>query len=333
MKRRQIFSGMAIALLALCPLGPAFAAVNWDLYSFLGITHPDTVRLKAFSDEVKKRTNGELTITIRPAGELPFKANEVVRTVGEGQVQLGQAYSVFITGSMPLMGVTGLPMFLRRTDEIQKAMPIIEKYVQKDLDKAGVKMLFGYLFPAQCLFGSGKPIRSLEEFAGRKFRTGSPQQAEMLRRLGAASVALTTPEVPVALERGTVEGVITSAFNLVSSKWAEFTKWAYIADFHGADIYILVNTAAYNKLPPRVRQTLDEVAKEWGHKMTQANLASEQESLDTLRSKYRVEVFTAPKEQIDRVTDKMKDYWTAWAQQTGPDAVAMLREIRAAVGK
>ena len=36
-------------------------------------------------------------------------------------------------------------------------------------------------------------------FAGRKFRTTDVKQAEMLRRLGAASVSLTLAEVPQAV--------------------------------------------------------------------------------------------------------------------------------------
>jgi TRAP-type transport system periplasmic protein len=189
------------------------------------------------------------------------------------------------------------------------------------------------LWPPVNIFGTGKPIRSAAEFSGRKLRTLSPQEAEMLRRLGASSVSLTTSDVPVALERGTVEGVFTTGFNMVGSKWGDFCKWAYIADVHGADDYIIVNAAAYDKLSPRVRQVLDEVAKEWAPKMTQANLAAEAGSIETLRTKGGMEIFRASKQDADRITDKMKDYWPAWAKQTGPDAVAMLEEIRAAIGK
>src|SRR3954470_22763664 len=107
----------------------AQAATNWDLYTVVGITHPVAVQLKAFGDEVKQRTNGELVITVRPAGELPFKPTEVVRIVGEGQVQLGEALASFTTGTVPLVGVTGLPLFLTSKAELEKALPIVRKHV------------------------------------------------------------------------------------------------------------------------------------------------------------------------------------------------------------
>ena len=333
MKRRQLILGLGVAPFAWGPWRAAAAATKWDLYSFVSINHMIAVQLTQFAEEVKKRTGGELSILVRPAGELPFKANEVVRITGEGQVQLGEALALFVTGSVPLTGVTGLPMFLRSPEQMQKALPIIDKYVRKEFEKQGVRILFHYLWPSTNIFGSGKPIRSADDFVGRKLRTLSPQEAEMLKRLGASSVSLTTSDVPVALERGTVEGVITTGFNMVGSKWGDFCKWAYLADLHGADDYIIVNAAAYDNLSPRVRQVLDEVAKEWAPKMTQANLAAEAGSLETLRTQNGVELIRASKQDTDRITEKMKDYWPAWAKQTGPDAVAMLDEVRAAVGK
>jgi len=71
MKRRTVLSGLAAAPLAAAL--PARAATQWDFYTFVGLTHPITVQLRQFADEVKKRTKGDLAIGVRIAGELPFK--------------------------------------------------------------------------------------------------------------------------------------------------------------------------------------------------------------------------------------------------------------------
>lgn len=324
---------IAAAAVALSGWSSASAATKWDFYCIVGVTHPIGQQLVQFGEEVKKRTNGELVITVRPAGEFPFKPNEVVKITGDGHVQLGAALALFTTGSVPLVGVTGLPLFIRTEEEMNKALPILRKHTAKDFEKAGTKVLFQYLWPNLNLFGSGKPIRSVNDFAGRKFRTLSPQQADMMKRLGAAAVSMTNPEVPVALERGTVEGLLTTAFNMVGSQWGDLVKWAYMADFHAADDYVVVNIAAYNKLKPEVRKVLDEVAAEWGPKMTKANLAADEGSLETLRTKHKIEVIRASKEDTDIMLTKVKDSWDAWAKQHGPAAEAMLDEIRRAIGK
>lgn len=324
----------AAGLMGMAVAAPASAATNWDHFAFTGVTHPITIYLKDFADEVKKRTNGELVITVRPSGELPFKATEAVKVAGDGLVQLASGNALFISGAVPMAAISGQPMLIRTFDDLAKAWPIIDKYSSKEFAKQGVKTLFHFSWPAQSLYGAGKPIRTLEDFAGRKLRTTDVKQTEMLRRLGAASVSLTTAEVPVAMERGVMEGMFTAAFNVLGAKWYEFTKWAWLGDIHvGGPDYTLVNLAAYNKLPAKVRATLDEVAKEWSAKMLKELEEIEAKDRATLHAKHGVELFQPPKEQLDQLTDKMKDYWVSWAEQLGPDGVAMMTEVRAALGK
>ena len=46
-----------------------------------------------------------------------------------------------------------------------------------------------------------------------------------------------------------------------------------------------------------------------------------------------MEIVSISKIEADQLAERMTDYWVSWAQQVGPDAVAMLKEVRAAVGK
>lgn len=314
--------------------GAAQAAEKWDMFVFPGATHPITLRLKEFADEVNKRTNGYLSITVRPQGEFPFKATEVLRATGLGQVQLGEAYSGFISGAAPMSAVANLPFLVRTSDELTKIWPIVSKYAEPEFAKAGVKTLFYFEWPEQNLWGRGPAVRRLEDFAGRKFRTTDVKQAEMLRRLGAASVSLTLAEVPQAVERGLVEGFITAGFNVMGAKWYEFVKWGFTPGIHvGGPDYVVINLAAYNKLPANVRSALDAVAAEWGPRMTRQNLGDEAKDRETLRTKHGVDLYTPPQAELDRMVERMREYWTQWADQQGPAGQAAVREIRAALGR
>jgi TRAP-type C4-dicarboxylate transport system substrate-binding protein len=331
--RRAFLATCSTAAASLALPGKAAAAEKWDMFVFTGVTHPITLRLKDFADEVRKRTNGYLAITIRPAGEFPFKATEVVRATGLGQVQLGQAYSGFISGAVPLASVANLPFLVRASEDLTRIWPVISRYAEPEFAKAGVKTLFYFEWPEQNLYGRGPQIKRIEDFAGRKFRTTDIKQAEMLRRLGAASVSLTLPEVPAAVERGIVEGFITAAFNVVGAKWYEFIKWGFTPNIHvGGPDYVVINRAAYDKLPQEVRTQLDQVAAEWGPHMTKLNLGDEAKDREFLRQ-HGVDLYTPPQAEIDRMTEPMREYWTGWAEQQGPNGVALVREIRQALGR
>jgi TRAP-type C4-dicarboxylate transport system substrate-binding protein len=169
-----------------------------------------------------------------------------------------------------------------------KAHVPIAVLAEPELEKAGVKTLFYFSWPPQNLFGRGPQIKSIEEFAGRKFRTTDGKQSEMLKRLGGSAVSLTLAEVPLAVERGVVDGFMTAGFNVVGAKWSEFVNWGYIPGIHaGGPDYIMVNIDAYKKLKPEVRAVLDKVAAQWGPKMTRENAADETRDLEILKTKFK----------------------------------------------
>ena len=276
-KLTRALAAVAGAVTVTASAAPASAQTKWDLSAMTGATHPVTLHYKAFSDEVKKRTEGKLDIVVRPAGELPFKATEIVKATGDGNVQLGQAYQGFISGSMPLASIASLPFLVRSADELTKVYPIIEKYTKPEFEKNGVKVLYWFTWPEQNVWGKGKPIKTVEDFAGRKIRTTDGKQSEMMKRLGGNAVTLTTAEVPVAMERGVADGFYTAAFNVIGRSGTSSCSGAGSARSTSADpTTCIMNIAAYNKLDPKLREQLDAVAKEWGPKTSAANLAEEQ---------------------------------------------------------
>ena len=312
----------------------AQSPAKWDLYAVTGVTHPITLRYKAFAEEVRKATGGKLDIVVRPAGELPFRATEVVKVAGDGQVQLAEAYMGFISGAVPLASMPSLPFLVRNAEELEKAWPVIDKFTAPLFAKAGVRNLFYHTWPSQNIFGSGKPIRTIEDFKGRKIRSTDGKQAEMLKQLGASSVSLTTAEVPVAMERGVAEGFITAGFNVVGSKWYEFIKWGWLGDIHiGGPDYTLMTVEAYGKLDAETRAKLDAVAKDYAPRFRAANLADEAKDLEILKTQYKVDLFVPPREQVDALVARMQPYWEQWAASQGAGGTAMLKEIRATLGK
>ena len=173
------------AWLTLALAGSAAAADKWDYSLFVGVTHPIAQYAREFADEVKKRTNGALEITVRPAGELPYKPTEMVRVVGQGQVQLADAYMGFVAGDNKIGAMPGLPFLVTNPDELRKSMTVLEPYAQKEMEKFGASILFWYTWPQQNIWGRGTPLATIADFKGRKIRATSPEQTEMLRRFGA----------------------------------------------------------------------------------------------------------------------------------------------------
>jgi TRAP-type C4-dicarboxylate transport system substrate-binding protein len=332
---------VSAALLAVLVLAAAVAPgaaqpkpMTWDFVLNVGLTHPVAVMEKEFVDDVKKRTSGQLDVVLRPPGELPYKLPEYLRVVGKGNVQMGDVYMGFLAGDTKIGVLTGLPFLVGTAEELKKVMVVLEPLIREDYDRFGADILTWFTWPEQNFFGRGKPITTLDDFKGRKIRTTSPEQSELVKRLGGVPVSIPAPEVPSAAQRGVMEGVITAGFNLLGSKWYDFTEWAYLPNIHiGGPAYILVNKQALASLPAEHRKALQEAAAALQAKMLREIPAREQSDLKTLERDHKVKLIAAKPEDVARARKLMEGYWDEWAKQGGPKTVEALAQVRKALGR
>ena len=335
---RRLLPTALLAVLLLTGLAtPALAQskpVTWDFILNVGLTHPVAMMEKDFVDDVKKRTGGQLDIVLRPPGELPYKLPEYLRVVGQGNAQMGDVYMGFLAGDTKIGVLTGLPFLVGTADELKKAMVGLEPMIREDYARFGADILTWFTWPEQNFFGRGKPITTVDDFKGRKIRTTSPEQSELVKRLGGVPVSIPAPEVPSAAQRGVMEGVITAGFNLLGSKWYDFTEWAYLPNIHiGGPAYILINKQAMAALPAEHRKVLQEAAAALQARMLKEIPAREQADLKTLEQQHKIKLIAAKPEDVARMRKLMEGYWEEWAKQGGPKTVEALAQVKKALGR
>jgi len=330
---RIVVRAVVLAALA-APVAAQPKPVAWDMVLNVGLTHFVGTVEKEFVEDVQKRTSGGLVITLRPPGELPYKLTDYLRAVGKGDVQTCDVYMGFIAGDSKLGVLTGLPFLVANAEELKKVMPALDPMIREDFARFGADILTWYTWPEQNFFGRGKPITTLDDFKGRNIRTTSPEQSEMLKRLGAIPVSLTAPEVPSAAQRGIMDGVMTAGFNLLFSKWYEFTEWAYLPDIHiGGPAYILVNKSALAALSPENRKALQEAARAFQAKMLREIPAREQMDLKTLETQHKIKLIKANPADVAKMRKLMEPYWDEWAKQGGPKTTEAVAVVRKTLGR
>jgi len=327
---RWVIAGIVLALSA----GVSQAKTTWDYYSFLPVSHPVAQLHKAFADEVTKRSNGELEMIFRPAGELPFSVAESMLAIGAGQVQMGHTAGDFMTGSAPLASVGSLPFLVRNWQELDKAAPIISAAANETLKKHGAMVLYLYYWPSYQLFGTGSPVVSVDDLKGRKIRGTAADQNAMLSRINASGVSIATAEVPVAMQRGVADGLITSAFNANASRWYEFLDWGYLADLNmaGPD-YVLVNEKAFKALPASQQQLLRDLAKDWQPKFLALMRDNDEKAREALQKDHGMKLNTASAADVKHMVSLMQPYWDEWGKRNGAEGVKLISDLRRVLGK
>ena len=116
-----------------------------------------------------------------------------------GIVPFGTALLAVVSGDEPELNAVDLPALNPDMQALRKTVALYRPHLQQMLrTKFGIELLAVYAYPAQVIF-CAKPFTGLSDLAGRRIRTSSVGQSEMMTALGAIPVltpfAVTTPGV------------------------------------------------------------------------------------------------------------------------------------------
>lgn len=305
---------------------------KWKFYAFTGAVHANTKFFQEFAKEVKEKTDGRLEITVYPGGELPYKAFDVVQIVGQRNVELGDAYTGFIAGDIHLCDVFALPFLVDSLPDVEKAYDSVKGKFDEIFKKRNCRVLFMYSWPPQTIW-SVKPLSSLEDLKGRKMRGKSPSENAVFKAFGAVPTTLESADLPTALQRKVIDGIIGTAFHNTGSGIADFLKYGYLIKLHYALDFILVNRTAFDELPLDIQKIVTETAATYQKRMFQeVPVKLERVAREKVKSMGTVLVEPTQKDKKEGVKRLML-YWEEWAKRYGEDAKETLQAIRKAVGK
>ena len=306
---------------------PAQAQTVWKGYTFFSTTnHPDYQHLEKLANEFARLSDNKIQTRVNVGGSLPIPGTAVTQAIGDGTLTF--AHDGFFTGNVPLGGLTNLPLLTPTHEDFRKALAILEPYLARELEKKGVKLLATYNFPIQTIWAVNK-LTSVADIKGKKMRVNNQPQADFMRRFEATPVTLATPDVAPALERATVEGLMTASAG-GGRLWGDMLKYNFRLGLNYDLMLIIANKDAYDKLAPDLQAKFVEAARKDAAELTKELANSEDEVTATLKSKGMVVTVPDPSVRVDAV-NRVREYWDTWAKGVGPVAVEALAKVRAEI--
>lgn len=166
-----------------------------------------------WSRELPRLSGGRLAADIVPFDRAGLRAQEMLRLVQLGAVPFGTALLSASASEDPELGAPDLAgqnadiATLRRT--VAAFRPTLEKLLR---ERYGAELLAVYTYPAQVVFCS-KPFAALSDLAGRRVRTSSPTQSDLVEALGGVPVRAGFAETVNQMKSGNVECAITGGMS------------------------------------------------------------------------------------------------------------------------
>lgn len=307
----------------------AEAAASWDAYTYLpNSTQAGVKGLAALFDRLRQETGGELSISLHLGGSLPINATSITPTVADNIVQLGT--DGFFSGNVPIAGLLRLPMLLRSPEEFARAEAIAAPYVEAAYLRKGVVALGEYTYPLQTIW-SRRKLTSLADIKGQKLRVTSVEMGEFVKRFGGISLTMGTSDVPAALDRGVIDGVLTATTG-AGLTWRDLLRYNYRFPVQYANAVIIVNQGAFEALPAPIQALFRTRVAEANAGITAAMTGDEDTKTEQLAQEGLV-VTPAAAEDVAEAERRLAPYWGEWAKARGPQAVEALGKIRGSLGR
>ncbi len=300
MIRLKQFTGLAF-LIVLLGLGGGWAGAAEITLHYAGnmpLGHHVTRGQELFAKLVGEKTKGQVKVLVYPAAQL-FADKDLMKAVPSGAVDMAKATLSQWTGMIPALLILDLPLFFNDPNHIRRTVDgEAVEILKRELSKTGVKLLhwmdYGFME-----ITSKKPIRTLEDFKGRRIRGYGELQTEAIQALGAAPTFLGGGEVYIALQRGTVDGAISGPTSFWERKYYEVTKNVTVCHFTFFTYGVVINLKKWDEIPPDFQSAILSSAAEVQAWSRSESEKEDKRCLEALKEK-GMEIYYLPPNERER---------------------------------
>jgi tripartite ATP-independent transporter DctP family solute receptor len=281
------FKTICAGLLASVAMASAAAACDITFRS--SDTHPDgypTVEaVKAMGALLEERTGGRLCVEVFHSAQLGEEKDTIEQTqfgvIDMNRVSLGPFNNIIEETQIP-----SLPYIFRSVDHMHKVMdgPIGAEILAAFTDHDLIGLAF-YDGGSRSFYNSEKPITSMEDLEGMKFRVmQSDMFVDMVSALGANATPMPYGEVYSSIQTGVIDGAENNWPSYDSSGHFEVAKY-YTLDEHLIVPEVLVMAkATWDKLTPEDQAIVRQAAQDSVPIMRELWFAQEAASEERVRA-------------------------------------------------
>ncbi len=283
---------------------------RFTMQNMFSLNHPISVAVDEMAKEVKKESNGQITIQVLPSGAL-VKGPNIFETVGNGSIDMGTTCSCYHGGILPVAATAfALPGDPRDTRQI------IDFIYQEDVLKfyreayATVNVFYGApLVMDGYTIVSKKPINTWEDLKKLKVRA-SGSIAKTLQKMGIPTVFIPFSEIYVALSRGTIDAEISGshAESFLANTY-EVAKYQTDPSISGAqNCEVIINADRWKELPDDLKAVFDKALRKSSQRVAEV-FEQENKEVKVKMETAGAQFIQMPKEVMDRWVKTAVSLW------------------------
>lgn len=228
----------------------------------LPISHPVHMGMEVFAEEVKKQSDGQLSIKIFPDGQLGTE-REVLELLQIGSIAMTKVSAAAMANFAPEYKVMGVPYLFRDKKHL---FDVLESEIGESILEGGSEFLLRGL----CFYDAGsrsfytkeKPIVTPDDLVGLKIRVMNHQMSvDMVNEMGGSATPMAYGELYTALQQGVVDGAENNPPSFVTSGHYEVCKYYTLDEHSSIPDVLVIGTKFWETLSAQEQTWMKNAAK------------------------------------------------------------------------
>lgn len=302
----------------------AHAVTKWNMATGFADNNFQTVNVKAFAEDVKRLSGGELEIVVHSAMAL-YRQPEIKRAVSTGQIQIGEILLSAYGNEDPMFEADSIPFLAVGYDQVMALYQAQKPFLEERFNRTGLSLLYSVAWPGTALY-TKTPVTQLSDIKGVKMRAYNAATARLAERLGAVPTTVEAVEVPQAFSTGMIQAMITSPTTGVDThSWEFIQHYLDLQAWHNKN-FVIVNRKAFDRLDAKTQEAVKKAAALAEQRGWEASKQAGLNAAKTLASKGVI--ITKPSEELMReIKTASRPMIDDWVKKAGPDGAAIMQKL------
>jgi len=278
---------LRILLVALAGMSVAVPAVAQMELKFGHVGAPGSL-FAASAEEFAKRANaklgGKAKVVVFGSSQLG-NDRELLQKLKLGTVDFALPSTV-MSSEADIFGVFEMPYLVKNRDHMKRIeAELFWSKLEPAVEKKGLKVIAVWENGYRHITNNVRPIVKPEDLKGIKLRTPKGKwRVKMFQAYGANPSPMALSEVFTALKTGVMDGQENPFTQIYSQKFQEVQKYLSLTGHVYTPAYVTVGAKKWASLPPDVRKTLEDTAKETQAFVYQTAAAGDTDLLGKLKA-------------------------------------------------
>ena len=268
--------------------------------------------LKHFTEAVEKESGGRVKFKFYHSGQL-YKGKEEFAALERGDIDMTSPLDIYNTGIVPELGISNLPFMWGDPGSLQKTLDaglwdlgINDKLLKHNMVVLGVAAGGPYQ-----IYSKKFPVYIPKDMEGKKWGISGSTASKATELLGGTPTTMSSGELYLALQRGTIDGCTRPLITGLGRKLYEVVEHLSVTNMAYFCSFLAINKKKWDSLPKDVQEIMKKAAKERDQEQLQRLKTFMKKAIELYKEK-GVKVHVATQEELAKFKDKMSPVYDWW---------------------